>query len=123
MQSLSAPILKQCPVCKADFETKTPDKQYCSVTCRNRAHRKKEREGKVKPVPLNQAQAEALMYFTPPIDNPTQDVITQLANLLVTTKSLKPVLFRGNTMPQMEMPLRVRFGQTGIPTEWLMFYE
>lgn len=123
MQSLSAPILKQCPVCQADFETKTPDKVYCSITCRNRAHRKKERQGTVRAATPTDAQIEATMYFTPPIVNPTPEVILQTANLLLSVQAAKPVLFRG-TVPMVEMPSpRLHFGQTLDPTEWLMFYE
>lgn len=123
MQLLTTPIQKQCPVCSIGFETKTPDKVYCSVTCRNRAHRKKEQQSNVKAPAPTEAQVEAMMYFMPPITNPTEEVVLQTANLLLAVKSLKPVLFRG-TVPMVAMPSeRLHFGQTLEPTEWLLFYE
>jgi hypothetical protein len=73
---------------------------------------------------MSDEQADAIMYFVKPINNPTPDVITKVAELLIAAKATKPALFRlhsGYEMPKVELPQGINFGQTMTPTEWLMF--
>src|SRR4051812_47810327 len=81
-----------CPGCLETFETRIPDKVFCTPYCRNKVHRQRER---AQQVPKAEPTAESQMYFMEPVVDPTVEQIVKIADLLVLTKSNKPQLFRG----------------------------
>lgn len=125
MQAEVPTFTKQCPQCQMEFTTPTHDKQYCSVRCRNAAHRIKERMKEVAARRTPTAnEVEMTMYFMQPIYDPTEETIVKTADFLVAAKANKPVLFRGENIqkPVVALPPDITFGETRKKGEWLMFY-
>lgn len=122
MRELNQTLNKTCPTCGIGFETKVPDKVYCTIYCRNARHRALAREREQRNG-LFKVEVDKPRYFAQPMNNPTAESVVALANLLVDCKSDQPMLFRG-TMPEIDLSkIKVSLTATANPSEWIMFYD